>query len=212
MVAVVVFEFSVMRCQPLRRALCVSGVFVEYLDLIKEPVFLVASAGMSILISVAANLLTPKFSKILSFFSSSLKNKQTEKKQAYIAKIKLASSNENRVINIKLDVAYALLKSLVMFIIGLFSLSISSYIYFAEYISILISLCSVIYALSLFNSAQVNYRIATLATLRADKMASLRAELNASSLSEYEHYASDYVDPSEKMYLEYLADWDKKHL
>nr|WP_238682507.1 hypothetical protein [Vibrio cholerae] len=201
-----------MRCQPLRRALCVSGVFVEYLDLIKEPVFLVASAGMSILISVAANLLTPKFSKILSFFSSSLKNKQTENKQAYIAKIKLASSNENRVINIKLDVAYALLKSLVMFIIGLFSLSISSYIYFAEYISILISLCSVIYALSLFNSAQVNYRIATLATLRAEKMASLRAELNASSLSEYEHYASDYVDPSEKMYLEYLADWDKKHL
>ncbi|ENM3933143.1 hypothetical protein ACPDXS_003566 [Vibrio cholerae] len=185
---------------------------MEYLDLIKEPVFLVASAGMSILISVAANLLTPKFSKILSFFSSSLKNKQTEKKQAYIAKIKLASSNENRVINIKLDVAYALLKSLVMFIIGLFSLSISSYIYFAEYISILISLCSVIYALSLFNSAQVNYRIATLATLRAEKMASLRAELNASSLSEYEHYASDYVDPSEKMYLEYLADWDKKHL
>ncbi|HDI3323490.1 TPA: hypothetical protein PMD23_003692, partial [Vibrio cholerae] len=88
---------------------------MEYLDLIKEPVFLVASAGMSILISVAANLLTPKFSKILSFFSSSLKNKQTEKKQAYIAKIKLASSNENRVINIKLDVAYALLKSLVMF-------------------------------------------------------------------------------------------------
>ncbi|TQQ20457.1 hypothetical protein FLL85_16790 [Vibrio cholerae] len=183
----------IVRCQPLRRALCVSGVFVEYLDLIKEPVFLVASAGMSILISVAANLLTPKFSKILSFFSSSLKNKQTEKKQAYIAKIKLASSNENRVINIKLDVAYALLKSLVMFIIGLFSLSISSYIYFAEYISILISLCSVIYALSLFNSAQVNYRIATLATLRAEKMASLRAELNASSLSEYEHYASDWL-------------------
>ncbi len=203
----------VLRCSHLNRALCVSGVFVEYLDLIKEPVFLVASAGMSILISVAANLLTPKFSKILSFFSSSLKNKQTEKKQAYIAKIKLASSNENRVINIKLDVAYALLKSLVMFIIGLFSLSFSSsYIYFAEYIFILISLCSVIYALSLFNSAQVNYRIATLATLRAEKMASLRAELNASSLSEYEHYASDYVDPSEKMYLEYLADWDKKHL
>ncbi len=80
-----------------------------------------------------------------------------------------------------------------MFIIGLFSLSISSYIYFAEYISILISLCSVIYALSLFNSAQVNYRIATLATLRAEKMASLRAELNASSLSEYEHYASDWL-------------------
>ncbi|TQP30413.1 hypothetical protein FLL81_15315 [Vibrio cholerae] len=63
----------IVRCQPLRRALCVSGVFVEYLDLIKEPVFLVASAGMSILISVAANLLTPKFSKILSFFHLHLK-------------------------------------------------------------------------------------------------------------------------------------------
>ncbi|EGQ8325308.1 hypothetical protein GTW22_18110 [Vibrio cholerae] len=30
MVTVVVFEFSVMRCQPLRRALCASSIFKNY--------------------------------------------------------------------------------------------------------------------------------------------------------------------------------------
>lgn len=58
----------------------------------------------------------------------------------------------------------------------------------------------------------MNYRIATLATLRAEKMASLRAELRAASLSEYDNYANEYVDPHEEMYIEYLAEWDKKHL
>ncbi|HCE2343444.1 TPA: hypothetical protein NGT77_004586 [Vibrio parahaemolyticus] len=185
---------------------------MEILNLIKEPVFLVTSTGMSILISVAANLLTPKIYQLLSFFSSSLKTKQTEKKRAYVSKVILAASDENKVINIKLDVSYALLKSLVMIVFSLFLLSVSPYIYFAEYVAIFISLSLVTYALSLFNSAQVNYRIATLATLRAEKMASLRAELNAASRSEYEHYDNDYVDPQEEMYIEYLAEWDKKHL
>ncbi len=188
------------------------GVPMEILNLIKEPIFLVASTGMSILISVAANLLTPKIYQLLSFFSSSLKTKQTEKKRAYVSKVILAASDENKVINIKLDVSYALLKSLVMIAFSLFLLSVSPYIYFAEYVAIFISLSLVTYALSLFNSAQMNYRIATLATLWAEKMASLRAELRAASLSEYDNYANEYVDPHEEMYIEYLAEWDKKHL
>ncbi|WP_417560277.1 hypothetical protein [Marinomonas sp.] len=185
---------------------------MEILDLIKEPFFLASSIVMSIFISVAANLLTPKISQLLSFFSSSLKTRHTAKKQVYVSKIVLASLNENKIINIKLDVAYALLKSLVMIVFSLFLLLVSPYIYSVEYLAILISLSLVIYSISLFNTAQVNYKIATLASLRAEKMESLRANLNAASLSENDYYASDYIDPHEEMYNEYLAQWDTKNL
>ncbi|MBM4928311.1 hypothetical protein HYO35_22445 [Vibrio parahaemolyticus] len=46
---------------------------MEILDLIKEPIFLIASTVMSIVISVAANLVTPKIQKVLSFFLLLLK-------------------------------------------------------------------------------------------------------------------------------------------
>ncbi|EGQ8006790.1 hypothetical protein N5K32_004572 [Vibrio parahaemolyticus] len=185
---------------------------MEILDLIKEPIFLIASTVMSIVISVAANLVTPKIQKVLSFFFASIKVKQAEKRQAYVSKIVLASTDENKVINIKLDVSYALLKSLIIFVFSLFLLSVSPYIFFAEYPVILISLFLVTYALSLFNSAQAKFKIATLATLRAEKMASLKADIDAASCSEHDYYAQGYVDPHEEMYMTYLSEWDSKHL
>lgn len=179
------------------------------LDLIKEPIFLIASTVMSIVISVAANLITPKIQRVLSFFFSSIKVKQAEKRRAYVSKVVLASTDENKVINIKLDVSYTLLKSLIIFIFSLFLLSVSPYIFFAEYPVILTSLFLVTYALSLFNSSQAKFKIATLAALRAEKIASLRAEIDATSHREYEQ---GYVDPHEEMYMKYLSEWDSKHL
>ena len=183
---------------------------MDILDLIKEPIFLIASTILSILISIVANLLTPKFDGYFSKFSSSFKNKQLEKKKAYISKIILAASDNNKVINIKLDVAYILLKSLIMIVFSLFLFSISPYIYNFEYLFIFISLGLVTYAISLFNVAQTNYKIAVLATLRADQMTHLRGLLNA-TYEQHDEY-SGQVDSDEERYNEYLDEWDSENL
>jgi hypothetical protein len=183
---------------------------MDFFDLIKEPIFLFASTILSILMSVIANLLTPKFTWYLSNFSSSLKNKQLEKKKVYISKVILASSDNNKVINIKLDAAYTLLKSLVMIVFSLFLFSISPYIYTFGLPVVFISLAFVIYAISLLNISQANYKLAVLATLRAGKMAHLRNELN----EKYEQHDElhGYVDSDEEMYNDYLAKWDSENL
>lgn len=183
---------------------------MEILELLKEPVFFISSLVLSLLISISANLLTPKFNNLFSRFSSSLKAKQSERKQEYISKLISAALDHNKVVNIKLDVAYALLKSLIMIVFSLFLFSISSYIEIFGYFAMFVSLGLVSYAISLFNTAQTNYKIATLATRRADEMDYLRSCLNAQYHSHDEH--NDYVDPEEEIYQEYLAKWDKENL
>ena len=183
---------------------------MDFLELIKEPVFLVSSTVMSIFISITANLLTPKFNQLLSKFSSSRKRRQSEIKSEFVSKVVTAALDANNIINIKLDVAYTLLKALIVIVFGLFILSMSPYFNVIEYFSIFVSFGFVIYAMSLFNKAQTGYKIARLATLRAEKMSSLRAELN--SMHDRDDQYSDYIDPEEEMYLSYLAEWDKANL
>ncbi|WP_462171253.1 hypothetical protein [Pseudoalteromonas xiamenensis] len=183
---------------------------MEILELLKEPVFFIFSLALSLLISISANLLTPKFNKLLSNFSSSLKAKQSERRQEYVSKIISVALDHNKVVNIKLDVAYVLLKSLIMIVFSLFLFSISPYVETFEYFAIFVSLGLVSYAISLFNTAQTNYKVATLASLRADKMADLRACLNEQYRSHDEYH--DCVDPEEEMYQEHLSKWDKENL
>lgn len=183
---------------------------MEILELIKEPIFIVASTILSILISIAANLLTPKVNGYFSKFSSSLKNKQLEKKKIYISKVASMALNNNNIINLKLDVAYTLLKSLTMIVFSLFLISVLSYISPFEYLFIFLSLGLVTYAISLFNFSQKNYKIAMLATLRAEKMANLRVELDMKYEDPNEYDA--HIDPEEEMYNEYLSKWDNENL
>ncbi|EKO3695128.1 hypothetical protein P0F02_003268 [Vibrio metschnikovii] len=184
---------------------------MEFFEIIKEPAFFVSTAIGSIAMSIVANLLTPVVSKHLSGFSLSMKAKQNEKRKKYISKIISISLDNNKIVNIKLDVAYTLLKSLIVMLFSVFIFLISREIYVIDYVVLSISLCLLVVSISLFNTAQNDYKIAMLATLRADRMLYLRTEIDSKNQS-YSEYDNDYIDPDIEMYNEYLASWDRENL
>ncbi len=94
---------------------------------------------------------------------------------------------------------------------SVFIFLISREIYVIDYVVLSISLCLLVVSISLFNTAQNDYKIAMLATLRADRMLYLRTEIDSKNQS-YSEYDNDYIDPDIEMYNEYLASWDRENL
>ncbi|MBB1432619.1 MULTISPECIES: hypothetical protein [unclassified Pseudoalteromonas] len=181
---------------------------MDIIEVIKEPIFLVVSTILSLIISVMANVLTPKVLQLCSQLSVSLRDKQYAKKAIYHSKVVTAAHDTNRVVNIKLDAAYSLLRALIMIVFSLFLFSIATYFDVSVFF-IAFSLALVTYAVSLFNNAQISYRIAVLAAKRAEYMMKIRTQINAKyQEQEYE----DFIDPDEDAYEKCLIEWDKENI
>jgi hypothetical protein len=91
-------------------------------NFVKQPFFyyaiLVGSVIGSILLSILANLLTPKADKLLSIFSDNRRNKTRKKRLIMMRKVLAYSSSDTRAIHAKIDAVFTMLTASLMVICG----------------------------------------------------------------------------------------------
>ncbi|MDK2594227.1 hypothetical protein [Pseudoalteromonas obscura] len=185
---------------------------MSFNELIVEPMFFVVSTILSIFLSVFANIITPKLSALLSKYSSKIRHVQSKKKETFSIKVKVASNDENKVINIKLDAAYLLIRSLLIMIVSFFVfMTIPYFIDSFTIIILFISFLLVTYSISTLNNAQKTYNIALLATERAEKIKEIKY-LVQDAFNPYDDYEHDFTDPEDEMFTEHLNAWDEENI
>lgn len=142
---------------------------MQLIELIKEPVFWVISAIGSILLSVLANLVTPYVSSTLAKKFATRKIKTEIKKQELINEVQHVSSNQNLIINYKIDAAYWLLRAVMLMALGTILISFSRYLPFGSLIPVIIASVFIARSNQWLDLAKKMYKIATFAQERNEE-------------------------------------------
>lgn len=181
---------------------------MEIIELIKEPIFWVISAIGSVLLSVFANLATPLMGTLLSKFSQKRKEKIEAKRLALLEEIRNVSSDQNRILNYKVDAAYWLLRAIFLLALGTIVFSVSSFFGDLQVILFFVAAIFIAKTSQWVDLAIAKYQIA--------RLASERAEVVKKFESQYYHY--DYVsiddcpNPLSDELHTLLKEWDSTNI
>lgn len=176
---------------------------MEILELIKEPVFWIFSAIGSVVLSVFANLITPWVGKLTAKFSQKRKEKIEEKRIALLEEVRFVSSDQNRILNYKVDAAYWLLRAIFLLALGTIVFSLSGF--FGNLQIILFGVAAIFIAKTSqwVDLAIVKYQIARLASERAEAIRKLKYEFHHGDYKTDEYF-DPFVDELNCM----LKEWD----
>jgi len=171
---------------------------MELIELIKEPTFWIISAIGSVLLSVVANLVTPYAGRLVGKLFASRKSKIEKKKQALINEVRYVSSDQNNILNYKVDAAYWLLRGIMLLALGTILFSVASYIPIIEVVPLIIAAIFIARSAQWLDEAKNKYKIAQLAMKRVEEERRITYEWNR------EQYGDAVNDPLQ----EELSKWD----
>lgn len=180
---------------------------MDILTFLKEPIFWAISAIGSVLLSIIANLLTPYIGSFLSNFSEKRTAKVAKKRLEFLNKIRYVSSNQNRILNQKVDAAYWLLRAIFLLALGIIIFTVSNAFGIFQVIPLIVAAIFIARSSQWVEEAIETYKIAKLATERAEAIRRF----------EYEWYHEDYdIDDHPNPYIEelnsMLKEWDNKNV
>lgn len=175
---------------------------MDFIELIKEPTFWLISAIGSVLLSISANLVTPHVGQLLSKLSSTRKTKLDKRKQALIAEVRYVASDQNKILNYKVDAAYWLLRAVMLLAMGTLIFSVAGYFPIFELVPIVVAAIFIARSTQWLELAKNKYKIAKLAMERVEEERRI----------EYEWNKEHYVDAvSEPLQVE-LSKWDSSNI
>jgi|GEM_PF-5040535 len=176
-------------------------------ELIKEPIFWIVSAFGSVALSILANLMTPLASTFLSKFSLKRKIKLESKRLALLNEVKYVSSDQNRILNYKVDAAYWLLRIICLLLFGIMIFSTSS-IFGAFYIiPLTLATIMIVRSSQWMDVALKKYKIARLASERAETIREFKSEWHHE-----DYFDKDTPDPFNDDLTAMLKEWDKANI
>lgn len=182
---------------------------MDILEFIKEPIFWAVSAAGSVLLSIVANLFTPKIGSLLSKFSEKRKAKINKKHLKFINEVKYVSSNQNNILNYKVDAAYWLLRAIFLLVLGIIIFSASNAFGIFQIIPLLIAAIFIARSSQWVDEAILKYKVAKLASDRAETIRRFNYEWD------YEEHGIDsdeYPDPRSEDLNEVLKKWDEANI
>ncbi len=175
---------------------------MEFIELIKEPTFWIISAIGSVFLSVAANLVIPYIGKMVGKIFSTRKTKIEKKKQSLINEVRYVSSDQNKILNYKVDAAYWLLRAVLLLAMGTIVFSVAAYFPIFEIIPLVIAAIFIARSTQWLDVAKNKYNIAKLAMNRVEEKRRI----------EYEWNKEDYVDVVNNPMQGELSKWDSTNI
>jgi hypothetical protein len=162
---------------------------MEFIEFITEPTFWIISAIGSVILSVAANLVTPFIGRIVGKVFASRKSKVEMKKQALINEVRYVASDQNKILNYKVDAAYWLLRAVMLLAMGTLLFSVAGYMPIFELIPLIVAAIFMARSAQWLGTAKNKYKMAKLAMERAEEGRRLEFEWNK------EQYVDAINDP-----------------
>lgn len=181
---------------------------MEIIELIKEPIFWIMSAICSVILSVFANLVTPWAGTLLSKFSQKRKEKIEVKRVALIEEVRFVSSDQNRILNYKVDAAYWLLRAIFLLALGTIVFSLSGFFGNLQIVLFVVAAIFIAKTSQWVDLAIAKYQVARLATERAEAIKKFESQ----------YYHDEYIpsdnhpDPFHDELHNILKEWDKTNI
>jgi len=141
---------------------------MDFIELFKEPIFWIVSAIGSVLLSIFSNLITPYVGRMISKVFSSRKSKLEKKKHDLIVEVRYVASDQNRILNYKVDAAYWLLRGVMLLVMGTLVFSVSGYLPIFELVPLVAAAIFMARSTQWLNIAKNKYKVAKLAMERIE--------------------------------------------
>lgn len=141
---------------------------MDFIELLKEPIFWIVSAIGSVFLSVFSNLVTPYVGRIISKVFLSRKSKLEKKKHDLILEVRYVASDQNIILNYKVDAAYWLLRGVMLLVMGTLIFSVSSYLSIFQLVPLAAAAIFMARSTQWLDIAKNKYKIAKLAMERVE--------------------------------------------
>lgn len=99
---------------------------MDIIFFLKQPLFWIITSFTSVALSVLANLITPKISRIVAKFSDHREEVYLHAQKYLRHNVIMYQNNQNKVLSAKLDAIYWVLRSVLIFALGLLIIAIIS--------------------------------------------------------------------------------------